>query len=599
MFNKTKKKSKLDYFFYFFKIKMSVYINSQDYWPEKNNTQLYPHQIDAITWMKHMEDNKESFILGDVMGLGKTLDVCMLCELNLKKKTLIVVPKSTIYQWLRQLLITCKSCNIYLINDHEAQEASFHHKKIVLGDKFGVKELNDIDGYKICVCTYHAVKPYPAVGETDEATAKQVELGEDYKNSSKYLCPFKKIKWNRVIADEVHKLRNGKNLSIDKKGFRKKTLLFYRMNRLRMKSNGIRIGLSGTPIQNKISDLASLFVWLNINIPRGIKEDKLIELCHKYMFRRTEKDLHHILKVGIKFPLKNYIKEDIIVKYKTPEEKQFYELATTSLVGGRISDVIQHLYPKIYPEEIKMVLLQFLRYLSADIDMFIRIHNRRHDLDYPLWSGSESKLDMIEEKVKELSAKKLSCIIFIHFYEEAEKIEMRVSNLGYTIFHLNGNTTAQDREFILFQSRRKINKGKKCLVIANINSSAEGLNMQMYNHIIIATPDWNPQAEQQAIGRAHRIGNSEQVYVYRYLHAPIERLRDISHIDEYIRKMQLHKSEINDRVINTQKNAAYFWPRTLLPGTNEYAIQFEGEIRKDPKKKIENMREARLRYFQK
>jgi SNF2 family DNA or RNA helicase len=111
------------------------------------------------------------------------------------------------------------------------------------------------------ITTYGKVKPFPEISKEDETKMPifqcvNAEHDEDH-------IPFSRITWDRIVVDEIHNLRNGVSLRGDASGkLRKKSLRFYRMLRLNKTPNTGMFGLSGTPICNRLGDLASVFYFL-------------------------------------------------------------------------------------------------------------------------------------------------------------------------------------------------------------------------------------------------------------------------------------------------------------------------------------------------
>jgi len=610
-------------------------IQSSEYFPECSSitTPLYAHQVDAIKWMHEISISKKGCILSDGMGLGKTRTTAFSISLYPVPRTLISTPKSVVYQWLRELIHTCPSHDVYCITALFAKKAYISQSgKIYLDEGIPISELmSKTDHPIVCVCTYHAVVPNPPIVDTPMQTAKQIELGADVRQYIPENTPFNSVIWDRFVVDEVHTLRNGTTCSIDRKKSRPKTLKFVRFYRVRMSSIGIRIGLSGTPIQNRISDMVSLFNWLHIDLPKKTDSYTLKSLMKVHIFRRTELNLHQNLLDIISFPKEPYQNNIVTIKYRTLEEQQFYETVSGCISGERRTALMDITYKAVVREQYILVVINMLRFLSANANMFLRIYNKMHNVCLPAWVGSETKNELIIERLRVLSEEKESAIVFVHFYEETALIlgelqcwEAKNGTYLYdTIYFLNGETSMEDREFILYQSKIEIEDGKRVLIFASIASCCEGLNMQHFCNILIATPDWNPCMEDQAIGRSYRIGQKKQVRVWRFVHEIIiqtttalmeKHKNDIDdggddddeeeeeeekddkkeekhtqiqkhtkpptsalnskHIDGYMVGTQHTKKEIISEYIYDENNAAYLYPRILMPNTSDKAVHF-------------------------
>jgi len=554
-------------------------ISSRQYFNDcKLDVSLYAHQVDSISWMHSMEKQRKGMILSDFMGAGKTRQVAFLMELNLVWKTLIAAPKSVVYSWLRELLLTCPNHYVFLATSSTIQQATNGlNNRIILGPIMSIDILNTInDRASVCVCTFHAITPFPGVMRTDTMLAKDIELGANLLEFIPALTPFVNIAWDRFVLDEAHTLRNGSTCSLERKNSRPKTLKYHRMCRVRMSEYGVRIGLTGTPIQNRLSDIISLLNWIGAPLPLKLDTNAIQSVLCERMFRRTKDNLHPALLSLIHYPEQPYTNHIVKIEYKSSEEKQFYEIVAGAVLGitTRIIDTV---YKGIVPEDVIMVRYNMLRYLSTDANMFLRIYNTKHHTNYPAWTGTESKLEAINHQLVEFATENESVIIFVHFYDEAALIVSSLSTydslgygtcLGYKIYYLNGETSIEDREYILYQTKCEMENGERCMILANIQSSGEGLNLQHFSKAIISSPDWNPACEDQACGRLQRIGQRKHVHVYRFIHSPIMELFELArgHIDNYMVDTQEAKKDIFHTYITEGKNAAYFWPRIDMPG---------------------------------
>lgn len=569
-------------------------LNLQDYFEYPKPVNVYPHQIDFLRFGLKRYASREGFVCGDAVGIGKTKEGIYLIGLLKCRRSLIVAPKSTAFQWLREALSSLVGWEIYFGNKSSAQHASINGIHVSLGESIPMDFLINRWANVLIVTTYHAIVPYPEVRDRYvggvTVDAKEVELSEPLTNYIPELTPMNWFEWDMIIADEAHTLRNGVTIAMERKKAKPKTLKFARLMRLKLSPIGIKIASTGTPLQNRKSDLISLFKWLGIFLPVKIDDRWIESAVAKHVFRRTGNDLHPKLRELINFPKDKPITTNIEVIYKTQEEQQFFELACGKIVDmyrGH-GNLMETEYRDIQAEENPLVKINMLRYLSASIDMYIRIHNQRH-IDYylPMWTRGESKVEMIRDLLYEMASQNRSTICFIHFYEEADRIEASLrdyehllgENLGFRIFRLNGESTAEQRDVILARTKDYLEHGQRCLVFANVLSSAEGLNMQHFNEAIFASADWNPKLEEQAEGRINRIGQKRQVYIWRFRHKALDTLHDaIDNIDAFMEGTKEEKLEIFENIFTGKPNAALFAERMDMPGfPGEKAVHFELE----------------------
>lgn len=572
-----------------------------------NPPNIYPHQKDAIDWMKHRWDSKEPILLGDSMGLGKTIDVCMFLELIRVQKALVVVPTSTIYQWVRSLLKYCPNYYVYVNTNHKIRQVILSDDdKIIHSDYANINILNNIDHCNVTVCNYHSVVPFPGIPTMGGMTGNKQEVQRSLEEYIPEMTPFNDLVWDVVIADEIHKIRNGVNTKLDPGEARKKMLMYYRMSRLRMKpDHSIRVGLSGTPVQNRFSDAVSIMTWLGCKFPPRPTLDSVKQMLMSVMFRRTENDLHPVLRSLILFPEVQPNEHNIDVIYESPAEADLYKIVAGSMSGIEIPGMHLNPYSRVQYEENPLVRTNYLRLLSADINQFIKSHNERHKSSkLPYWQGTNSKINMIANKIAELAGENESVIVFVHYKEERDSIREKVwykshemgmgPTFGYHEYWIDGDVEPEDREFILYETKKKIEAGQRCIVYATMQSSSDGLNMQHFCKIIISTTDWNPANELQAIKRTHRIGQKRVVDVYRYIHRYVIDLKNTKHIDVTIEERKSKKIAKSDELITDVYNAARYWNiRTLPDFYDEPSVIFSDLSHEETDRQISNYVQGR------
>lgn len=535
------------------------------FWPEvlervPNDIHLFPHQVDCVKWLADREKNNcNSNLLGDVMGLGKTMSTIALITINLVNKTLIVCPKSLVCQWARELIIMRR--RVYFIQPDCAHRVILMNNKIVI-QKNTLRHTQLREPY-VCISTFGRVKAFPEPKHSVEMEMSVFDCAT--KISPRELIPFSKITWDRIVVDEVHSLRNGISLRGDKTAkLRKSSLKYHRMLRLLKTQNTKMLGLTGSPLQNRYGDLASIFMFIGCKgIDSSVNEILLKKLMLECVFRRNASNLTPLTKSLISFPTEPYTEAKVLVQYETVEEKNFYIAA-----AGQLAEKLKTLldgYEALVVEDNILLLFTLLRLLSSHPAAFVNCYNKKYSTPIPEWSGSVSKLNMIEAHLNQLSSSGQSCIVFCHFNEEATQICN--TNHGYTnVEFINGNISMEDRDYVISDSRAVVAEGGTYLILANIASCGEGFNVQHIQNVILPSIDWNPKAEEQAIARTHRIGQKGKVVVTRYYHEAIENLKDTLNIDKYMKIKQEYKKELAQDLIDNTPNAAWQYPITLIPG---------------------------------
>lgn len=563
---------------------------------------LYVHQKDSIEWMYHMASQGKGCLNADAMGLGKTLSGCIFLQLTIPKYALVVCPTSCVFsQWIRNLLKYSFYFQVYHYESNKLVRYILNETNdgIIKSDTITLAELNNQTNPCVVVTNYKGVKPYPSVQGREGISGEKYETSVDVDSPDLEIAPFKEITWDVVLADEIHTIGNGVRSHLDERKVPhpKPLLVYYRMMRLKMNPRGVRVGFTGTPIQNKVSDILSIFNWIGVKLPNRPTKELVKDVIGEYMFRRTEDDLHPALKSLIRFPEAPFreIVRDII--YETPEEADIYNLVAGRITGHDIPGKELNPYSNIVYDDNPLVKVTRLNLLSTDINTFIDSHNKRYkDLGIylPRWEGSNSRIRMVVEDIFALSEEGKSVLIFYHYYKEADAIKDKINQvaremglpeqLDYMFFDINGTISTQERGLSIIEMEKIVARGEKCICFANIASSSDGLNLQFFDTCIIASSDWNPAKELQAIKRTHRIGQTKIVTVYRYIYRYYFNIDKESkkHIDLHKEGIQAVKKDSFREYIAETENAAHKWPVREMPGfSGEKCVIFKPIVRDD------------------
>lgn len=278
---------------------------------------------------------------------------------------------------------------------------------------------------------------------------------------------LKDVSWDRVIFDEGHHLRNN-------------TRIFKESVKVKSRSKWV---VTGTPIQNKLDDLFNLLKVVGYSEIKSDERDRLSRILKTAVIARTKKD------VGIKL-------ESPIVCTSEVEWKSEYE---------------------------KEVARRFHGYSEADdLEMpnnpLAKLVRRRQSCIAPILTDKRnsntysSKLEAVAKSVVDRISTGGSKLVFCTFRKEIDILENT----------LRRNLPENHNNVQVFDGRTKPSKRKDILkehydvLLLQIQSACEGLNLQHYSEVYFVTPHWNPAVEDQAIARCHRIGQKKQVKVYRY-----------------------------------------------------------------------------------
>ena len=458
---------------------------------EEQGITLFDYQIEGVKWMIEHELNPNGIfqstggLLCDDPGLGKTLQTVALMMANPVPKTLIVCPISLIEQWRLQIK---KAWPEAKIQNNTGNGRLNNYRDIVnIGD-------HDV-----------IITGYSQVWGTDS--------DQNYMKTILH-----STEWGRVVLDECHIIRN------------KRSKVFQGCHDLKAK---YRWGLSGTPLQNKIDDLKSLFQF--INIPHVFIVNNLDMLLERFIMRRN-KDL-----VAEKY--KNLKINVLDVPFDTDKEREFYlkveqEVHTEYLKLIKEGDTpnMMHLFE----------LLLRLRQATIHPNLVIKGLAKKFGVKKPqLWKGSSTKINKLMELFANHEESDKSLVV-CHYQEEIDQARIYLSKafpkLRIEVF--NGGLSLEARNDLV----RRCMKGEVDVLFMQIMAGGVGLNLQIFNKVFLLTPNWNPGNEIQAIARCHRIGQTRDVEVFKIVIR--DEALETCTIDERILEVQIEKRDLMASSLN-------------------------------------------------
>jgi transcription termination factor 2 len=432
----------------------------------------------GIEWCVQRERQQPSGgILADDMGLGKTITMIATMLCNFVPSTLIILPVALMQQWTEQ---------IYNTTGHQPLVYHGQDKKHIVYD--------DLINAPIVITTYG-------------------QIIQDSK-STRHL--FKK--WDRIICDEAHHLRNNK------------TKLFQVMSSLKTTTFWF---VTGTPIQNHLNDLYSLLCLMGYSPIEYTNSEKLREIVRTVILKRTKND------VGLNLP-KLYTTK-IITKWENSKEmgmcQDIHEACNfSSLQKHKIIDPQMILAVMtfarqacVYPQMVKkhMLKMKSMGLISKDN-----------------YGGEQfnSKMNRVIQMIVERKDNGNKKIIFTTFREESAYLKEKLQAHGFLVDMIDGSVPKGKRNEIL--------NSELDVLILQIRSGNEGLNLQQYNEIYLNTPDWNPKVEDQAIARSHRFGQQKEVFVFRFIMERFDNQELSKNIEMHTQTLQDVKREYDQVITN-------------------------------------------------
>ena len=465
------------------------------------NALLRPYQKEGFYWLVHLYHTGLGGCLADDMGLGKTLQTITLLDYIYakagKKETLpdsigqlplftqqestlpaslIVVPKSLLHNWQNELKKFDAGLKVYVHAGNKRIQS---------------KDVGKIfNRYQVIITSYSMVRA-------------DIEYLKTY--------PF-----HYIILDESQTIKNPDSL------------LYESIQKL---YSSHKLVLTGTPIENSLSDLWAQFNFINPGLLGAFSffkntyiqkikekntraEQTLQQLIQPLFLRRTKEEVTPDLP---------QLSQEIIYCDMTDSQQKIYELEK-----NRIRNIL--LDNKENPAGNHFIALQGLMRLRL-----LANHPALIDPDYPEDSGKFDQIMLYLEILRESGHKVL---IFSSFVKHLKLFTERFEQEGWNFAMLTGQTVNRETEINKFTENKDVN----CFFIS-LKAGGTGLNLTAADYVFIIDPWWNPAVEAQAISRAHRIGQDKNVMVYRFISSDT--------IEEKIILLQQAKLQLSDTFITS------------------------------------------------
>ena len=434
--------------------------------PETLHAELRDYQKQGFKWLKMLGNYQFGGILADEMGLGKTLQTIayLLSEKEEKGNlsALIVAPASLIYNWQAEVKKFAPSLSIQVIN----------------GNKKEREEL--------------------LLLEADIRVTSYASLRQD-------LADYQEKIINYLILDEAQMVKNSSTKTAQA---------------LRELSIPQRFALSGTPIENNLEELWSLFATImpgffpNKTRFRELTPEEIAKMIRPFVLRR---DKQTVLK---DLPEKT---EMNLYSALTEEQKTVY-LAYLRQMREEITSMDSETFKK---NRIGILAgLTRLRQICCDPRLFID--------DY---QGGSGKLEQVKDLLVAAKENNRRVLLFSQFTGMLTILQEELAELGLSTFYLRGSTKPQDRLTMV----DAFNEGERDVFLISLKAGGTGLNLTGADTVILYDLWWNPAIEEQAAGRAHRIGQKNVVEVWRMIAEGT--------IEERMDSLQQEKRELFQKVI--------------------------------------------------
>ena len=456
--------------------------------PRGFNGLLRPYQERGFSWLHFLKKWGIGSCLADDMGLGKTIQFIALMlkdydESNVTKPSLLVCPTSVLGNWHHEVKRFSPSIKVMIHHGHER-----------LSKKEFPKQAKK----------HHLVLTTYSIAQRDVETLDTVE-------------------WNIVGLDEAQKIKNFW------------TKRAKAVKRLRAEN---RIALTGTPIENRLSELWSIMDFLNpgyLGPFKKFRENYIIPI-ERYQDKKKEKQLQELIRP---FVLRR-LKTDPNIVPDLPEKMEMKVYCNlTSEQATLYQAVVNEMFEGIEGErgiKRKGMILGTLTKLKQVCDhpaLFLRddskIENR---------SGKFSRLcSMIEEAVDEGD----KMLVFTQFVRMGNILKKYLQmKFGQEVLFLHGGIPRKKRDTMI---KKFQDKDDSQIFIISLRAGGLGLNLTGANHVFHFDRWWNPAVENQATDRAFRIGQTKNVQVHKFV--------TLGTVEENIDEMIERKKNLAENIIGT------------------------------------------------
>jgi hypothetical protein len=466
---------------------------------------LRDYQREGLGWFEFLQRFKFGGCLADDMGLGKTVQVLALLESRRNGQeqgqeagagngartaaapSLVVVPRSLIFNWQQEAARFTPNLRLLIHTGAERTKGSTH-----------------FENYDLILTTYGTLR--------------------------RDAVHFQDFEFDFVILDEAQAIKNAKTESA---------------KAARLLKGKHRLALSGTPVENHLGELWSLFEFLNpgmlgtasvfqlstsgARVPDEETRKLLSRALRPFLLRRTKQ------QVAKELPEK--LEQTIYCEMSDSQRRQYNELRDFYRAS---------LLKEIESVGIKRAKIQILEALlrlrqAACHPGLIKGSNAGDESIRPSDDEASAKLSVLLTQLGEVTEEGHKALVFSQFTSFLKIVRQRLDEEGIAYEYLDGKTRDRQAPVERFQSDPNCK-----LFLISLKAGGQGLNLTAAEYVFLLDPWWNPAVESQAIDRAHRIGQSRRVFAYRLI------TRDT--VEEKVLALQATKRDLADAIINADNS---------------------------------------------
>ncbi|OIV96461.1 hypothetical protein TanjilG_07853 [Lupinus angustifolius] len=460
---------------------------------------LHPYQLEGLNFLRFSWSKQTHVILADEMGLGKTIQsIAFLAALSEEgiSPHLVVAPLSTLRNWEREFATWAPQMNVIMYVGSAQARAVIREHEFYFPKKQNIKRKKSSQFFS----------------ESKQDRIKFDVLLTSYEMINLDTTSLKPINWDCMIVDEGHRLKN------------KDSKLF---SSLKQYSTRHRVLLTGTPLQmegtdgtlfdafqNNLDELFMLMHFLDAGKFgsleefqeefKDINQEEQISRLHKmlapHLLRRVKKDVMKelppkkelILRVELSSKQKEYYKAILTRNYEILTRRGGAQISLINVVM-ELRKLCCHPY--------------MLEGVEPDIDDAKESFKQLLEA-----SGKLQLLDKLMVKLKEQGHRVL---IYSQFQHMLDLLEDYCSYKNWQYERIDGKVAGAERQIRIDRFNAK-NSSRFCFLLST-RAGGLGINLATADTVIIYDSDWNPHADLQAMARAHRLGQTNKVLIYRLI----------------------------------------------------------------------------------
>jgi len=447
--------------------------------PDDFKGELRTYQREGLGWLRFLEDYRFGGCLADDMGLGKTVQMLALFQMRKAerkehKPSIVVVPKSLMFNWVQEITKFTTGLTYVEYTGHDR-----------------ATKLEDIPKTDIVLTTYGTLRR---------------DINE-----------LKNVQFDYAVLDEAQTIKNSASQAAKAS---------------RIIAADHRIALSGTPIENHLGDLWSIFEFLN---PGMLGRSSVFKT---HAVDSADDKSRRLIAQGVRpFVLRRTKGE---VAKELPEK---FEETIYCDMGDRQRELYNELRDHYRDSLLGLVQTEGMGKTRMHVlEALLRL---RQAACHPalLDRGSEddafAKLDVLCPQLEELIGEGHKSLVFSQFTSMLSIVKKHLDDRGIQYCYLDGQTRNRKEVVEQFQ-----NDPDSKVFLISLKAGGLGLNLTAAEYVFLLDPWWNPAVEAQAIDRAHRVGQTNQVFAYRLICRGT--------VEEKILELQQKKRELADAILESE-----------------------------------------------